>query len=297
MAELFVDVGGTRVFVDDRGSRSTAVLYVHGGPGQGSYDLTASVGDLLSRHVRLVAVDQRGALRSDPLPAEPPLTRELLIADFEAVRRELGIERWVLLGHSAGAPVALEYAVAHPDAVSAVIFSCPTFDADLTDRHRLPVAAKRLRELGDEEGAVLCEEIAARPDHLSPADGAREAMQRLGEHYLELFFHNADGQERYLRLMRDSELTDEQRERGMSHLPLIEPMYRSTLGLLPRLRQPHLLVHGIDDLVAAPAMISAYRQTAQGAQVVTLAASGHFPHVEEPAAFAAVVLELVAGLD
>ena len=41
---------------------------------------------------------------------------------------------WAVLGHSDGGGYALQYVTSHPEAVQAVIFDCPCWDADLTDR-------------------------------------------------------------------------------------------------------------------------------------------------------------------
>ena len=38
-----------------------------------------------------------------------------LVQDFEVLREELGIDRWMLLGGSWGVTLALAYAQAHPD--------------------------------------------------------------------------------------------------------------------------------------------------------------------------------------
>jgi pimeloyl-ACP methyl ester carboxylesterase len=140
-----VEVGGTRLFVEDRGdANAPPLLFIHGGPGQGCYDFMRSVGDLLARRLRIIGVDQRGTLRSDPLPASRALTVELLIADFEELRRALGVSSWAVLGHSAGGHSALRYVTGHAGSVSAAIFDCPCWDADLTERHRLPEVARRL---------------------------------------------------------------------------------------------------------------------------------------------------------
>ena len=144
-----VEIADTRLFVDDRGEPGAPpLLFIHGGPGQGCYDFMHAQGDLLARSLRVIAVDQRGVLRSDPLPAEPPLTRELLVSDFEALRARLGIAAWAVLGHSAGGGYALRYVTSHPQAVQSVIFDCPGWDADLTERYRLPEIARRLEDLG-----------------------------------------------------------------------------------------------------------------------------------------------------
>ena len=141
-----VAVNGTRIFVDDRGDQDApALLYIHGGPGQGCYDFMRSQGDLLARKLRIIGVDQRGTLRSDPLPVAPALSADLLVADFEVLRTRLRIGSWAVLGHSAGGAYALRYVTSHVGAIRAVIFDCPCWDADMTDRARLPVVARRPR--------------------------------------------------------------------------------------------------------------------------------------------------------
>ena len=120
-----VEIGSTRLFVDDRGDADAPpLLFIHGGPGQGCYDFMRSVGDSLARQLRIIGVDQRGTLRSDPLPASPLLTVELLIADFEELRKTLGLSTWAVLGHSAGGHYALRYVTSHPASVCAAKDDC-----------------------------------------------------------------------------------------------------------------------------------------------------------------------------
>jgi proline iminopeptidase len=289
-----VGVNGTHLFVDDRGDPTApAVLYIHGGPGQGCYDFMRSQGDLLARRLRVIGVDQRGTLRSDPLPAAPPLTADLLIADFEALRAKLRIDAWAILGHSAGGMYALRYVTGHAGAVRAVIFDCPCWDADLADRHRLPVVARRLEELGQLADAERCRELAARSDRLTFSDGTRQAMQALGSWYMEQFFHNPDDASYFGQLLADSGFSQEQWQRGNSHWPLQAALYDPVLGLLPRVRRPALLARGADDLVAAPGMIRAFAESVPGGAVRTFGASGHFAYLEEPEAYCAAITEFV----
>lgn len=48
-------------------------------------------------------------------------TMERALADLEALRGQLGVPHWVVLGHSWGSDLAVRYAVEHPDAVTAVV--------------------------------------------------------------------------------------------------------------------------------------------------------------------------------
>jgi proline iminopeptidase len=289
-----VGVNGTRIFVDERGDPGApALLFIHGGPGQGCYDFMRSQGDLLARRLRVIGVDQRGTLRSDPLPTAPALSAELLIDDFEALRARLRIGAWAVLGHSAGGMYALRYVTSHVGAVRAVIFDCPCWDADLSDRHRLPVVARRLEELGQLADAERCRELAARSGRLTFSDGTKAAMQALGSEYMEQFFHHPDDASYFGQLLADSGFSQEQWQRGNSHWPLQAALYEPVLGLLPRVRRPALLVRGADDRVTTPGMLTAFARSVTGGSARTFVGSGHFAYLEEPEAYCAAVTEFV----
>lgn len=294
MPGRLVGVNGTKIFVDDRGDPAApALLFIHGGPGQGCYDFMRSQGDLLARRLRIIGVDQRGTLRSDPLPGAPALTAGLLVDDFEALRTRLRIGSWAVLGHSAGGMYALRYVTSHAGAVRAAIFDCPCWDADLTDRNRLPVVARRLEELGQLADAERCRELAARSSRLTFSDGTKQAMKALGAWYLEQFFHHPDAASYFGQLLADSGFSQEEWQRGNSHWPLQAALYEPVLGLLPRVRRPALLLRGADDLVTAPGMIKAFAESVSGGMVRTFGASGHFAYLEEPEAYCAVITEFV----
>lgn len=226
MPELLGPVGA-QVFVDRRGQLGApALLYVHGGPAQGCWDFMGSVGDALAKDFDVIATDQPGVLRSDPLPTGVEVTTDLLIKSYEDLRARLGIERWVVIGHSAGGGTAFDYALQHAAAVRGLILDNPCLDADQTDRWRLPEAAKLLRQLGREAAAAECERVAATPARLSDAERTIQAMRHLGEHYLDLFFADTDKIARYRALGEALQVTQEQEQQGMSHLPLLEDMYR-----------------------------------------------------------------------
>ena len=108
------------------------VVFLHGGPGAGVspdhrrfFDPTA---------YRIVLFDQRGAGKSEPFGELADNTTPHLIADMEALREHLGIEHWVVFGGSWGSTLALAYAQAHPDRVTALvlrgIFLCRPFEID-----------------------------------------------------------------------------------------------------------------------------------------------------------------------
>ncbi|HXS42477.1 MAG TPA: prolyl aminopeptidase [Stellaceae bacterium] len=108
------------------------ILFLHGGPGAGSTATHRRFFD--PAHYRIVVFDQRGAGRSTPLGSLQSNTTQHLIADIEALRQHLGIERWALFGGSWGSTLALAYAEAHPERVRALtlrgIFLCRQSEID-----------------------------------------------------------------------------------------------------------------------------------------------------------------------
>jgi proline iminopeptidase len=259
------------------------------GMGAGVYHFMHYQGELLSDGLRLIAVEQRGVLRSAPVVEGERLDLGVLLEDYEALREQLGIERWAILGHSAGGNYAAAYAARYPESVSAVIFDCPTWDFDLSDRYRLPIFAAMYDESGEHEQAAACRQLAGLERRITADDRTYELAFGLGQRFQDLFFHDKERGRAYYRLGESAPFTEEMWGRGSSHFATLPDLYDSKLPLLGRLTQPTLLVHGAGDFSVTPDGIDAYRNNVPGAQEVVFAESGHFPFAEEPAKYAEVV--------
>jgi non-heme chloroperoxidase len=107
----------------------------------------------LSDDVRAVAVTQRGH-GDAPKPASGYLIEDLA-GDVVGLMDELGIERAVVVGHSMGAWVAREIALAHPDRVLGLVLA-GAFQSSLAGD---PEASAAMRELADVPDPVT-DEIA-----------------------------------------------------------------------------------------------------------------------------------------
>jgi proline iminopeptidase len=95
------------------------VLMVHGGPGGGSNPTMRRYHN--PADYRIILFDQRGCGRSTPHASLEDNTTWDLVADMEALRTHLGIERWQLCGGSWGSTLSLAYAETHPGRVSELI--------------------------------------------------------------------------------------------------------------------------------------------------------------------------------
>lgn len=100
------------------------VVFLHGGPGGGCTPEHRRLFDPSA--YRIVLLDQRGCGRSTPHAAEPGAdlstnTTWHLVADIEALRTHLGIDRWQVFGGSWGSTLALAYAETHPKRVTELV--------------------------------------------------------------------------------------------------------------------------------------------------------------------------------
>jgi proline iminopeptidase len=109
---LAVDGLHTLYFEESGNAQGVPVVVLHGGPGAGSSPSHRRFFD--PAFYRIVVFDQRGAGRSTPHGELRDNTTQHLIADLEALRQQLRIERWLLFGGSWGSTLALAYAQAHP---------------------------------------------------------------------------------------------------------------------------------------------------------------------------------------
>jgi proline iminopeptidase len=117
----FIEVdGGHRIYWEMCGNpRGKPALFLHGGPGGGCSAGNRQLFD--PERYRIILFDQRGCGRSTPHARLAANTTAHLIADIETLRHGFGIERWLLLGGSWGAALALAYAQTYPERVCAMV--------------------------------------------------------------------------------------------------------------------------------------------------------------------------------
>ena len=112
--------GGHSIHLEESGNpRGFPALFLHGGPGSHTRPVHRRFFD--PRFYRIVLFDQRGCGQSTPVGATVENTTRHLVADIEALRHHLGLERLMLFGGSWGSTLALAYAIAHPDRVAGMV--------------------------------------------------------------------------------------------------------------------------------------------------------------------------------
>lgn len=103
-----------KLYVEESGKPDgIPVVFLHGGPGSGCEPYHRQFFN--PEKYRIILFDQRGAGRSTPHAELENNTTQDLVADMEAIRERLGIEKWVVFGGSWGSTLGLVYAQTHPD--------------------------------------------------------------------------------------------------------------------------------------------------------------------------------------
>ena len=161
MREIEFTRGGFTVFARVIGdSHAPALLYLQGGPGfPAPRQRFEWVTHALSRGYQVVLLDQRGTGRSTRIDAATPslidakvltqLRADEIVADAEALREEMGLKRWDVLGQSFGGFCLMHYLAAHPESVGRALFTggVPSISKGADEVYRATFAKLKHRNL------------------------------------------------------------------------------------------------------------------------------------------------------
>jgi proline iminopeptidase len=134
-----IEVNGVSIFCRIIG-QGYPIAMMHGGPGSDHVSLLPLKG--LSDSFTLIYYDHRCNGRSTG-PEVDTMNWGNLTADAEALRKNLGIEKWGLLGHSFGGMVALEYALRYPTSLSHLILLGSGANASWVQKNAPELLARR----------------------------------------------------------------------------------------------------------------------------------------------------------
>ncbi|MFB6721767.1 alpha/beta fold hydrolase [Kribbella sp. NPDC056345] len=231
------------------------------------------LGDLGGLPGRLILVDPRG---SDGQGDPESWRCDRQVAELEAVREHLGLERMTLLAHSAGASLVTQYVVQHPERIARLVLVTPSPSSvgiQLTAERR-----RRVLELRKDE--PWYDEVAA----------AFEALQTGGD--VERSALNPIGYARW-----DEEAQAQQAfEDGLAVPGALGAYYADgafdpveTRAALGRLDVPVLVIAGALDLALDAAAGAEFAGLFPRGEAVVLEGAAHHPWLDERDAFVGTV--------
>lgn len=116
-------VNGVRLSYSVKGrGKGTPLVFLHGGPGQGSQSFAMIAGRGLEQHFRIIYLDQRGSGRSER-PWDDAYSVNMLVDDLDKLRQKWGVPKIDLIGHSVGTIVEMEYAAKYPSHVRRMVLA------------------------------------------------------------------------------------------------------------------------------------------------------------------------------
>ncbi|HEX2091125.1 MAG TPA: alpha/beta fold hydrolase [Longimicrobiaceae bacterium] len=270
------------------------VVFLHGGPGQGSHGFAALVGPRLEPRLRMVYFDQRGSGRSDRAP-NGDYSMPTLVEDVEALRRALGVPEIAIIGHSFGVTLGLEYAAKYPGRVSRAVLAAGLWDVPI----QCALRAQRLAELRPEayarvRGDTLREDGTRRSD----CDLEFRAFRSREEHdayTTELMFPDPAVAAR----VNAADTVGGLRNTGEIGRALgrsgFFDRYRFTGH--QRITLPVLVIAGRHDGAARPEGLRELARRLPDARFLEYERSGHFMYVDEPDRFARDVIAFLGARD
>lgn len=275
--ESRIPVGGANLYAREIG-QGTAIIVLHGGPDFDQSYLLPEM-DRLSDSFHLIYYDQRGRGKSADHVQPEDVTLASDLADLDKVRQYFHLDSVVLLGHSWGIVLALEYALRYPQRVSRLILMNPA-PASTDDykqlrkdwlekrpddmERRKAISASAAYKEGDPEAVIAYYRI-----HFKPALARPEDYEKIIARFRSSFTKEGILKARAIeaRLMTET---------------WSSPGY----DLLPKLKSlniPTLVITGDHEFI--PAATAAHiAQAMPNARMVTLKDCGHFSYLESPVA-------------
>ncbi len=273
-----VPVNGIELHVDVQGPADAPAIYAHhGAPGLGTHATPKRAFAPMADAFRVVTWDARGSGASDPVP---PYTHAQWVADWDALRAHLGDERIVVKGGSYGGYVALEYTLAHPERVRALVLR------DTSASRRFEVMAKanalaRAKEFPD----ITPELLDMVFDGRVPDDATmRSAYATVAP----LYDAKTDPAKAAARVAAAVVRADTHNQAFSQNLPNYDLTDR-----LHEIQVPVLITVGRFDWITP---VAASEEIAAGiphAELVVFEHSGHSPQIEENAKWVATVRDFL----
>jgi proline iminopeptidase len=251
---------------------SLPVIAVNGGPGLShAYMMVNDLWQRVGKDHFVVLYDQRGTGRSKPVRDGAPQTMAAQVADLDAVRAALKLDKVALVGDSYGGMLSMAYAVAHPEHVAKLVLSDSPPPEWKSMVHLLPEVFPDMEASGAAEEKRLGE----------GSDAAEQAGLR---NHFRMIFYSPEKRDAYMAKMGDLGF-----EPGVAAAVSQSAGEMDLTAQIKEFRFPVLVITGRYDMNVAP--LTAWRMAHEipGARIVFFEKSGHLPAYEEPDKYLAVL--------
>lgn len=261
-----VNINGVDMYYEADG-RGNAILFMHGMTGS-VYDWTHQFAALAPRY-KVIARDLRGHSKSAAPPREEDYSIPVFAEDVYGLLRHLNISKACIAGHSIGGFIALEFALAHPEMLAALVL----VDTSSGEWDPVPGIAE-LRPMLDE---------------LARTQGMEAAYE----------FDAANNPQRIERFQKHPEQREITRRKmwmtsvdGYVYCNKAIAKWQPVTARLSEIKVPTLIFWGDEDTPFIKAS-QVLKGGIANSQLVTVNGVGHNPHEEAPAIFNEALLKFL----
>lgn len=280
----YLPVDGGKLYYQQFGNKhGKPIIVLHGGPGLDSSYLLPQMAKIANNNNLVTFYDQRGSGKSLGFELdESSINIQNFVKDLDRVRNSLGHDKVIIIGHSWGALLGMNYAISYPDNVESLILvsGAPSnskgfelFFKKYTDRTKLiqPELTK----------------IEESKDYIA---GEPKAVERYFRKIFSVYFYKPEEvSELTLQFTKESALS------GRKVAEIFGSTYLADYKLnLQKIKIPVLVIHGIDDIVPINTAILTHN-TIMGSKMITLQECDHFPYIEKQKEFLQAIEQFIGN--
>jgi esterase len=266
--DIFVEANGLRYHLVAQGAPGTPpVVMIHGLAGQAhAFDAIAAH---LAKRLHVYCLDVRGRGESE-WGAPDEYHTDTYVADLEAVREALGLERFSLVGTSMGGMISMNYAATYPERVSRLA----------------------MNDIGPEVNpsgiARIAQYIGNSPSYFKDM---KAVVKYYREHYAPMVEHLAEDQ------IAEFARHNVRRDDSGLYTWKMDPAIRQMKPVAPKLAPwdawnaiqcPVLIIRGANSDILARETAEKMAAAHEGTQIVEVQGVGHAPQLTEAAATGAL---------
>lgn len=268
--EGYKNVNGVDHFYKIAGKGEPFIM-LHGGPGMYHDELFPFFLDFAKSN-KVIFYDQRGNGKSTLKKIDSTtFTVELMVEDLEGLRKEFGIDKLNIIGHSWGGLLGMYYASKYPDNVNRLIL----VDAAPVNTDLLIKCYKNQMSMFKPEELEQLQKLYQSEDYLAGNPDVLNEAMRISEGVV---FSNKDMIDDYMKVASFNETT------AKNAVLLNELATKMKLNIhvqdrLSNINCPTLIINGKDDFIVE----EAYRLTNQlipDSEIVLIEGAGHYPFIE-----------------
>lgn len=275
--EGYATVNGAKIFYRV-GGRGSAFMSFHGAPGFSDHTHFLPYFDPLEKHFTMIYLDFRGSGRSAQMPPET-YTFANFIADADAIREHLGFSKMILLGHSFGGIIALNYALRYQDRLSHLILS-GTLPSKSAGPDAVEYALRKVPDLTREELERL---IAGKVKDA-------EEFDRVNRLIAPLYNYKKGFEFVYFGKKPASQFYN-------THNAVFSTQFASydVIDRLHEIKVPTLILCGRHDWITPAKHSQLMAEKIPNSKLVIFEESGHYPYIEENDKYLAAIRDFLSA--